>query len=95
MIVDERLLGVRDRTFDGLQLLSELNARTSFFDHRHDAAQVSTSAVQSLDNRGMRIVLMISHAKIAPVTVLPYPPGGDTASAIPIPLGRMIRREVV
>ena len=47
MVVDQGLLGVDDRTLDCLQLLSDLDAGASFFDHCYDAAQVAASAVRS------------------------------------------------
>ena len=89
MVVDQGLLGVDDRTLDCLQLLSDLDAGASFFDHRHDAAQVAASAVQSLYDRRVRLVLMISHAESTPGMKLAvsspggyckphsYPPGED------------------
>lgn len=53
MIVDQRLFGVADRAFDGLQLLRDIEAGASVFYHGYDRAQVSLSTFQPRYDLGM------------------------------------------
>lgn len=53
MIIDQRPLGAGDGVLDRLQLLRDIDAWASAFDHVDDAAQMTAGAVQAFDDRGM------------------------------------------
>jgi hypothetical protein len=57
VVVDQRMLGVRHRAFDRVQLLREIEAGPAVLDHRDDRAQVSFRALQPLDDSGVTCVL--------------------------------------
>ncbi len=64
MVVDERALGARDGTLDGLELLRNIDARSLFLDHADDAAQMTGSAVEPLDDCRVAGVSLMGHAPI-------------------------------
>jgi len=73
MVLNQRLLGLRDRLFDGLKLLGDVMARATVLNHLDDAAQVTVRALEPLDDLGMGAmdVLACRHGLTS------YPPGGD------------------
>ena len=56
MVVDQRLLGLRNGLLDRMQLLGNVEARTPRFDHVDDAVQVTFGAPQALDDFRMGLV---------------------------------------
>jgi hypothetical protein len=56
MIVDQRLLGLSDRLFHGMQLLGDIEAGLAALYHDDDRAQMAVGALQALDDLGMRFV---------------------------------------
>jgi hypothetical protein len=54
VVVHQRLLGAGDGTFDGLQLLRDIEAATVFLEHADDAVQVALGPFQALDDLRMR-----------------------------------------
>ena len=70
MVVDQRLLGLRNGLLDRVQLLGDEEARPLRFDHADDAAQVTFGAPQALDGLVMALVdRMAVHG-----TPIPSPP---------------------
>lgn len=70
MVVDQRLLGLRNGLLDRVQLLCDVEARPLRFDHIDDAAQVTFDARQALDGLVMALVdRMAVHG-----TPIPSPP---------------------
>ena len=62
MIVDQRALGAGDCTFDGLELLRDVDAGSLLLDHPYDAAQMTRRSVEALDDRRMVGVGVMRHA---------------------------------
>lgn len=58
VILDKRSLGLTHRFFHGMQLLSNVDALTTVFDHGNDAAQMTVGPLEALDNRLMGSVRM-------------------------------------
>ena len=56
MVVDQRLLGLRNGLLDRVQLLGNVEARPLRLDHVDDAAEVTFGAPQALDDFGMALV---------------------------------------
>ena len=56
MVVDQRLLGLCNGSFDGMQLLGNLEARPRRFDHVDHAAEVTFGAPQAPDDFRMALV---------------------------------------
>ena len=50
VIMDQSLLRIQDRALDGLQLLSDLQTWTTFFDHGDDHPQVAVGPLQTSNN---------------------------------------------
>lgn len=69
MILDQRLLGLPDRTLDRLQLLGDVEAGAPGFDHLDDLAQMTVSPLQPLDDG------RVSFVKVRLRHDFPYPPG--------------------
>jgi len=61
VIVDECALGAGDSILDRLELLSDIDAGPLLLDHPDDAAQMTGSSVQPLDDRRMTGVSVMSH----------------------------------
>ena len=61
VVVDQRLLGGRDRPFHGVELLDDVHAGTPGFHHPDDIAQMTLSALQPLDDVGVRLVNDMCH----------------------------------
>lgn len=78
MIVDQRTLGAGDGAFHRLELLSDVDTGTLLLDHADDTAQVTGRAVQTLDDRRMTGMHVVSHARdiIRQADNAKYPPGG-------------------
>jgi hypothetical protein len=53
MVLNQLALGVADRTFDGMDLLSEVKAGTPFLQHGDDRGEMTVSAFQPLEDFGM------------------------------------------
>ena len=64
MVVDERTLGTGNGAFDGLELLRDIDTGPLLLDHAYDAAQMTGSAIQPLDNRRMAGVSVMGHPSI-------------------------------
>ncbi|MNL59887.1 hypothetical protein D3C87_1836500 [compost metagenome] len=66
MVLDQSALGLADGFFHGVQLLSDVDAGPTVFDHVDDAAQVPLSTLQPFDDIAMTLVLVavfvIAHA---------------------------------
>ncbi|MNE93946.1 hypothetical protein D3C80_1918560 [compost metagenome] len=66
VVLDQRTLGLADGFFHGMQLLSDVDAGPTVFDHADDAAQVPLSTLQPFDDIAMTLVLVavfvIAHA---------------------------------
>lgn len=66
MVLDQRAFGLTDRFFHGMQLLRDVDAGTTVFDHADDAAQMTLRTLQPFDDIAMTLVLMavfvIAHA---------------------------------
>lgn len=58
MILDQRALGLADSLFNCMQLLGNVHAFTPVLNHGDDAAQVTVSTLQALDDRLMALVSM-------------------------------------
>jgi len=56
MVLDERSLGLADRLFNRMQLLRNVYAFTPILDHGNDAAQMTVSTLQALNNRLMALM---------------------------------------
>lgn len=56
MIVDKRLLSVLDRALYGLELLGDLHIWPALLNHLDNRLQVAVSALEALDDIGMRVV---------------------------------------
>ena len=54
VVVDEGLLGRRDRLLDSLELLGEVEASSTVLHHLDDGAQMALGALEALDDGGMR-----------------------------------------
>ena len=64
MIVDEGALGAGDGALDGLELLRDINAGPLVLDHADDAAQMTGSAVEPLDDRRVTGVSVVGKSAI-------------------------------
>lgn len=53
VVVDQGALGLFYRSLDGMELLGDVNARPSRFDHLDDGLQMAVSALEPLCDRGM------------------------------------------
>jgi hypothetical protein len=66
VVLDKHTLGLADGFFHGVQLLGDIDAGPTVFDHADDAAQVTLRTLQPLDDIAMTPVLMavlvIAHA---------------------------------
>jgi len=66
MILDKDTLGLADGFFHCMQLLSDVDAGSTAFNHSYDAAQVALCALQPFDDIAMTLVLVavfvIAHA---------------------------------
>lgn len=66
VVLDQRALGLADGFLHGMQLLSDIDAGSTVFDHGNDAAQVTLRTLQPFDDVAMTLVLMavfvIAHA---------------------------------
>jgi hypothetical protein len=62
MVVDERALGAGYGAFDGLELLRNVDAGSLLLDHADNAAQMTGSAVEPLDDRRVAGVCVMGHA---------------------------------
>jgi hypothetical protein len=58
VILDERALGLAYGFFDSVELLGNVYALSTFFDHGDDAAQVSVRTFEALDDRLVALVGM-------------------------------------
>jgi hypothetical protein len=56
VIADQRLLGVRDRVLDRLQLLGEIEAGAPLREHADDRLQMPVGALEALDDFRMTVV---------------------------------------
>jgi hypothetical protein len=56
MIVNQRLLGLADGLFDGIELLRQVETWPTLFDHGNDAPKVAFSAFEALDDLRMRLM---------------------------------------
>ncbi|VVS96732.1 conserved hypothetical protein [Rhizobium sp. EC-SD404] len=64
MIVNEGPLGLLNGLLHGVHLLRDVEARTLRLDHRNDALEMSFSALEALDDVGMRgMKVGMSHCK--------------------------------
>ena len=54
VIVDQRLLCLGDRLFDGVKLPREIEAWSAVLDHADHTLQVTCGAFEALDDRRMR-----------------------------------------
>ena len=63
VIMDQHLLGVRDRLFDRVQLLRKFQTTAPILDHGYGRAQVTLGASQTLHDLRLRgvDVLMLAH----------------------------------
>jgi hypothetical protein len=55
----QRALSVRDRALDGVELLGEFRAGPAGFDHADHGGEVAVSALQALEDGGVRGVLVL------------------------------------
>jgi hypothetical protein len=53
VVVNQGFLGILNRTFDRLQLLSELMAWSTFLNHLDDHAKVAIGTLETFDNGGV------------------------------------------
>jgi hypothetical protein len=51
VVLNQRFLGLLDSFFDCLQLLGDINARTTVLQHGDHAAQVTVRSLESVDQR--------------------------------------------
>jgi hypothetical protein len=63
VIVYQCLFGAFNGALHGLQLLSDLSARSAFFDHFDDCFEVAIGTFQTSGNRRMRVVLPAGYRK--------------------------------
>ena len=56
VIVDQSLLRIKDRTFDSLQLLRNLQTWPAFLDHIDDCPQMAVGTLQPSNYLGMAMV---------------------------------------
>lgn len=61
MIVDQGLLGRRDRLFDRMKLLGQIEATASRLDHADGFAQMPLGPLQSIDDLGVGFMNDVSH----------------------------------
>jgi len=82
VVVDQRLFGFAYGVFNGVKLLSDLEARPGLLDHGNNAPKVSFSAFQALQDCKMGLMdVRVWHGAI------PYLPSSN-----PIPLHRIKQR---
>ena len=62
VVVDQGLLRRRDRLLDGVKLLGEINAGPLILHHLDDGPYMPLSALQALDDFGMRRMRDVCHA---------------------------------
>lgn len=65
VIIDQRALGAGNGVLDGLELLRDIDAWPTLFDHCGDTSQMAIRAIQSLDDRGMAGVSVMGHATLS------------------------------
>ena len=53
MILNQRLLGLPNRLFNGVQLLGDLEAGPAGLDHLDDAAQMAVGTIEPFDDVGV------------------------------------------
>ena len=61
VVIDKRALGAGDSILDRLELLRDIDAGPLLLDHPNDAAKMTGSPVQPLDDRRMTSVSVMSH----------------------------------
>jgi hypothetical protein len=71
--VDQGFLGALDRALDGLQLLSDFQTWSVFFDHFDDGLKVAVGTLKPSDNGG---VILVGHVFSCPAVSIIYPPWG-------------------
>jgi hypothetical protein len=66
VILNQRAFGLTHRFLNRMQLLGNVNARASIFDHANNAAQMAFGTLQPFDDVAMTLVLVavfvIAHA---------------------------------
>jgi hypothetical protein len=71
VIVNQSPLGLADGLFDGMQLLGEIEARSSFAEHFNHPAEMTVRPLQPLDDIGMGFMnVILRHIRNV------SPPGG-------------------
>ena len=58
MVMDECALGINDRAFNRVQLLSDIDARLTRVNHRYNRTKMTVGAFQARNNAGMGGVYM-------------------------------------
>jgi hypothetical protein len=71
VIMDQGFLGTLDRALDGLQLLSDFQTWSVFFDHFDDGLKVTVGTLETSDDGG---VILVGHVFSCPPVGLIYPP---------------------
>jgi hypothetical protein len=71
VVVDQGALGLADGLFYSMQLLGEIEARSSFAEHFDHPAEMTVSPLQALDDIGMSFVKVIMCHRQEPI-----PPDG-------------------
>ena len=64
VVVDERPLGAGKSSLDRLELLRDIDAGPLLLDHPNDAAQMTGSPVQPLDDRRVTGVSVMGHVAL-------------------------------
>ena len=65
MVVDQGLLGRRDRLFDRMKLLGQIEAATPSLDHADGLAKMPLGAFQPIDDLGVGFMSDVSHDSYA------------------------------
>jgi len=67
VIVDERLLGLANGLFDGMELLGDIKTRPSLLDHRNDAPEMAFGPLEPLDDIRMGLMnVWMGHVRSYP-----------------------------
>lgn len=67
MILNQGLLRLRDRLFDRVELLGDVQAVAAALQHLDHAAQMPVGPLQALDDLGMRFVPTFARVPVLPL----------------------------